>query len=75
MGEQNWNKQHRAASMKRKSHRDDRLPGCSWDKASQKWRACIMVGGKEIFVAYHDTEQEAYNALLKFEKETTRMER
>jgi hypothetical protein len=73
MGKQNWNKQHRATSMKRKSH--NRLPGCSWDKAYQKWRACIKVGGRDIFVAYHDTEQEAYDSLLKFEKETTRMER
>jgi hypothetical protein len=39
--------------------------GCSWHKQAKKWRARIMLDGKEIALGLFDTEEEARQAYLR----------
>ena len=38
--------------------------GYYWFKASQKWRACLMIDGKQIHLGLFELEEDARNAYL-----------
>lgn len=42
--------------------------GCWYDKPSKKWRACIDVAEKRIYLGYYESEQEAHQAYLDAKK-------
>jgi hypothetical protein len=46
-----------------------KYPGVSWDKQSNKWEARKTIDGKLYWLGRFDTETEAHNAVLKFNKE------
>ena len=39
--------------------------GYSWHKKNKKYQAEIMINKKQIYLGYHDTEEEAHEAYLK----------
>jgi hypothetical protein len=43
--------------------------GVSFRKLTKKWRSDIYYKGEKIFLGYHNTEDEAFNAILKFESQ------
>ena len=56
---------HRENGQNRVEHRNGRLVGCTYCKRGHKWGAQIRVNGKNKFLGYFDTEQEAHEAYLK----------
>jgi hypothetical protein len=42
--------------------------GCWFDKRAKKWRACIKLNGKNIYLGYYKTEQEAHEKYLEAKK-------
>jgi hypothetical protein len=42
--------------------------GVTWHKRDKKWIGQIMIEGKNISLGYHDTQEEAYQARLKYIK-------
>lgn len=43
--------------------------GVGWDKHNNKWKCQIYFNGKSKHIGAFDTEEEAYEARVKFEKE------
>lgn len=54
----------RQNQQNRKIHREGRLLGCSFHKRSKKWEARIHVNGKNIFLGYWDSQDEASDAYI-----------
>lgn len=46
----------------RKTRGTSRFKGVSWDKQTEKWRACIRVNGRYIHLGYFDDELDAARA-------------
>jgi hypothetical protein len=43
--------------------------GVSWNKEKNKWVSFIKIKGKSIYLGCFNTEEEAYNARVKYEQE------
>ena len=52
----------------RKSHREGNLVGASFHKPTRKWRSQIRINGKMKHIGYYETELEAHQAFLDYEK-------
>lgn len=52
-------------------HRNGKLVGASYCKLYLKWKSKIDFKGKRISLGYHDTEQSAHDAYIKFRKENS----
>jgi hypothetical protein len=39
--------------------------GVYWRKVEKKWHACLMVGGKKIYLGFHDSPEAAHSEYLK----------
>lgn len=46
-------------------HRNGKLVGTSFYKERKKWRAYMKTKGRQVFIGYFDTEQEAHEAYKK----------
>ena len=47
------------------------LKGASWCKGAGRWRATIHRGGRQIWLGYHDTAEDAHAAHVAKAKETS----
>lgn len=57
-------RQENGANIGLKSHNTSGYKGVSLWKKTGKWKAQIQVKGKKIFLGYHDTPREAYEAFI-----------
>lgn len=48
----------------RKTHREGKLPGCSYIPNSRKWQAVISIDGKRKSLGYFSSEEAAHHTYL-----------
>lgn len=61
--------QQNSFNTKLRSNSSTGIKGVSWYKRDKKWRAYIVLNGKQIHLGYHDTAQAAKDAYAKAAKE------
>jgi hypothetical protein len=52
-----------------KSNNTSGVKGVSWSKSKSKWRAHIMVSGKQLHLGYYDNIEAATGARMRAEQE------
>jgi hypothetical protein len=52
-----------------KIHREGKLVGNSFHKNNKKWQSSIVINGKQKYLGYYETQQEAHEAYLNKLKE------
>jgi hypothetical protein len=55
----------RENDQNKECHRNGKLCGCYWEKESEKWKAQIVINGKNKYLGRFNTEQEAHEAYQK----------
>jgi hypothetical protein len=54
----------RENSSNKDKHRDGKLVGCYFNKHAKKWMSRIRINGKNKYLGYFKTEQEAHNVYV-----------
>ncbi len=56
----------RGNSCNKESHRNGRLPGCAYHKASGKWQAYVTDNNEYKYLGLYATQEEAHSAYLAY---------
>jgi hypothetical protein len=58
----------RENQQNRKEHRNGKLVGAYYWAKRKKWRSCITINGRQIYLGLYNTEMEAHEAYINKEK-------